>query len=263
MVDCEPIDHELRDCVFSHVEGFYKRYFEVKAWSVAVDELARELSPATADIPRILGSHESLSTWLTLLLSHPRAVNLITSRFRVQEGRGARLIYLEAPDHSDSTSPGTRIRLFGQVNPLGTPESTVLDFLEHARTVFAACPTRLFLHAFRLHGAILELWMFDRSGAYSSPPLDIAHCPGLLVKTLAGYALMTDEEVGLSPFIRHDGLGSRFITFANPTDLDAQRFYLQEQPATPHPARYTNRHLSSSNSPDATKPTTESLRCYN
>ncbi|KAK0703114.1 hypothetical protein B0T26DRAFT_815312 [Lasiosphaeria miniovina] len=76
-----------------------------------------------------------------------------------------------------------------------------------AQHVFKTQPARLFLHAFLVRGATLELWVFNRSGAYSSGHLDLAQSPHLFVQALAGYAMMSDEECGINTFVKR--LGSK------------------------------------------------------
>lgn len=82
-------------------------------------------------------------------------------------------------------------------------DDDILRFCERARQVFKAQSARCFVHGFLVRGAMLELWVFDRSGAYSSERLDLAQKPDLLVRALAGYTLMTDEEAGFNTFIKH------------------------------------------------------------
>ncbi|KAI1109323.1 kinase-like domain-containing protein [Nemania sp. NC0429] len=90
----------------------------------------------------------------------------------------------------------------------------ILRFCEGALQVFKAQPARCFSHGFLLCGTTLELWVFDRSGAYSSEKLNLAGRPGLLVQTLASYAMMSDEEVGFNTFVKRLGSGSdSYVTF--------------------------------------------------
>lgn len=56
--------------------------------------------------------------------------------------------------------------------------------------------------------------MFDRSGAYSSEKLDLVQRPDLLIKIMASYAMMSDEEAGFNSFIRRDELGS-YVAFGS------------------------------------------------
>lgn len=50
----------------------------------------------------------------------------------------------------------------------------------------------------------MRLWMFDRSGPYTSEKFDIHKEPERFVTVVAGYALMTDAELGLNTFVRRD-----------------------------------------------------------
>ncbi len=53
--------------------------------------------------------------------------------------------------------------------------------------------------------------MVDRSGAYSSEKFDIYKEPERFVKVIAGYALMSDAELGLNTFIKRDGNGKYIV----------------------------------------------------
>ncbi|KAA6406909.1 MAG: uncharacterized protein FRX48_09207 [Lasallia pustulata] len=50
----------------------------------------------------------------------------------------------------------------------------------------------------------MRLWMFDRSGPYNSENFDIHKEPERCIRVIAGYALMTDAELGLNTFIKRD-----------------------------------------------------------
>jgi len=69
--------------------------------------------------------------------------------------------------------------------------------------VFKAQQTIYFLHGFLVHGSTLELWVFDRSGAYSSEKFDLLQRSNLLIYTLCAYAWMSDEEAGFKSFVKH------------------------------------------------------------
>ena len=73
------------------------------------------------------------------------------------------------------------------------------------RDIFSAQPTRRFVHGFLLFGTQMQLWIFDRSGAYSSDTFDILQQPDRFIRAITGYALMTDEELGIDTFIKRDG----------------------------------------------------------
>ncbi len=77
----------------------------------------------------------------------------------------------------------------------------------------------------------MELWMFDRSGAFSSEQLDLAGQPSLL-RIMASYASMADEEVGFTSFIQRDGRGS-YVAFGGPDEHETERLYLVKPIAAP------------------------------
>ena len=47
----------------------------------------------------------------------------------------------------------------------------------------------------------MELWVFDRSGCYSSGEFDIHKEPERFIRAIAGYAIMSDQELGLDIFV--------------------------------------------------------------
>ncbi len=88
------------------------------------------------------------------------------------------------------------------------PAEQKLKFKQLARsmrTIFTHQPTRRFIHGFIWFGAWLELYVFDRSGPYASSLINIHQNPKKVVTIFAGYAMMTDEELGLDTFIQHEG----------------------------------------------------------
>ncbi|UKZ48431.1 hypothetical protein TrVGV298_002654 [Trichoderma virens] len=68
------------------------------------------------------------------------------------------------------------------------------------RNIFAAQPTRFFVHAFSLTGTEIETWVFDRSGPYSGAAFDINDEPDKFIQIMCGYLMMSDEEFGLDTF---------------------------------------------------------------
>ncbi|KFY98879.1 hypothetical protein V498_01166 [Pseudogymnoascus sp. VKM F-4517 (FW-2822)] len=51
----------------------------------------------------------------------------------------------------------------------------------------------------------MRLWVFDRSGLYSSEKFDIYKELERFIQVIAGYALMMDAELGLNTYIGRDG----------------------------------------------------------
>ena len=56
-------------------------------------------------------------------------------------------------------------------------KSLLLQLSRYMRDVFTAQPTRSFIHGFFLYGNLMELWVFDCSGPYSSGAFNIHEKP--------------------------------------------------------------------------------------
>ncbi|KAL5354469.1 hypothetical protein ACLOAV_000558 [Pseudogymnoascus australis] len=82
---------------------------------------------------------------------------------------------------------------------------TLLQLAGYAREVFGSQPDRRFVPGFTICGTLMRLWVFDRSGPYSSEKFDIHKEPERFVRVITGYVLMTDAELGMNTFIRRDG----------------------------------------------------------
>jgi hypothetical protein len=87
---------------------------------------------------------------------------------------------------------------------------TLIQLAGYAREVFGSQPDRRFVPGFTICGSLMRLWVFDRSGPYNSEKFDIHMEPERFVRVIAGYALMTEPELGLNTFIKHDG-NSKYI----------------------------------------------------
>ena len=71
--------------------------------------------------------------------------------------------------------------------------------------------------------------MFDRSGPYSSGEFDIHKEPEQFIRAITGYAMMSDEELGLDTFVERDG-GDLFITITEDATRDEKRLQLVSDP---------------------------------
>src|SRR5436309_5172942 len=79
---------------------------------------------------------------------------------------------------------------------------------------------RLFLHGFVIRESMVELWIFDRSRPYSCGKFDLHEGPDRFIKVMAGYTMMSHEELGLNTYIMLKGKGK----------TKEQRLYLEEEP---------------------------------
>ncbi len=97
------------------------------------------------------------------------------------------------------------------------------------RDMFTAQLTRRFIHGFFLSGTTMELWVFDRSGPYSSGEFDIHKEPEQFIRAIVGYAMMSDEGLGLDTFVERDG-EDRFITIIEDVTGKERRLQLEQDP---------------------------------
>ena len=108
-------------------------------------------------------------------------------------------------------------------------KAKLLQIGRYVRDVFSVQPTRRYVHAFTLCGNDMQAWVFDRSGPYSSTAFDIHEEPERFIRTIAGYVMMSDEELGLDNLIeRHDG--DRFITVVEDATGKERRLQLDPAP---------------------------------
>jgi Fungal protein kinase len=54
--------------------------------------------------------------------------------------------------------------------------------------------------------------VFDWFGLYSCEPFDFRKEPEHLITIIAGYSMVSDEELGVNEFLREDG-GNKYILF--------------------------------------------------
>ncbi|KAI0187941.1 serine/threonine-protein kinase Sgk2 [Astrocystis sublimbata] len=73
------------------------------------------------------------------------------------------------------------------------------------RGIFIDQPTRRFVYVFTFSAFMMELWVFDRSGVYSSGAFNIYDKPDIFARAIVGYATMDDNAMGLDMFIEREG----------------------------------------------------------
>ncbi|KAF3015141.1 hypothetical protein E8E15_002460 [Penicillium rubens] len=221
----QSLRNELKGNIFRNVDGFYAKYFEGKSWSGAVQNKLEEtksadiVSKLSAGVPGI-AHFDPLVEWLAEFQTLFFTVDQANFRFHSQPLSNASstsqaVIYLET---SSLQSVAGSTRVFGEFHQgsgsvLADDDDDILRFCERAQQVFKAQSARCFVHGFLVRGTTLELWAFDRSGAYSGKRLDLTQRPDLLVRTLAGYALMSDEEVGFNTFVKNAPGSDSYVAF--------------------------------------------------
>ncbi|KAK2609205.1 hypothetical protein QQS21_002287 [Conoideocrella luteorostrata] len=222
----ESFRDEMKGNTIRNVNDLFAKYFEGKSWSVDVQNKLQETK--SADIVSKLSAgvsgiaqFDALAEWLAEFQNLFFTVDQSGYRFHSQpfSSTGSTpwtSLYLET-SHLQSVAGSTRV--FGEFHHDGTSAldddgDEILRFCGRALQLFKVQSARCFVHGFLVRGTTLELWVFDRSGAYSSKKLDLAQKPDLLVRTMASYTLMSDEEAGFNTFVKRLAPGpDSYITF--------------------------------------------------
>ncbi|EQL28197.1 hypothetical protein BDFG_09031 [Blastomyces dermatitidis ATCC 26199] len=226
------IFEEICGCTFRDVEGFFDKYFEKKDWSDKVDIICqRVLDPDSDDnwaqFPDPPTQDAVLAWWFHLqadLLSESRSIYYTTASKADLTGSKVEwqvdlLLRARGGSISQNKHNWRDILVVGELKKpkekIGT-KTTLLQISRCVREVFAAQPTRRFIHAFAVCGTKLEAWVFDRSGPYSSGVINVYTDSRRFFQVLVGYTMMSDEELGLDTFISRDEGGSKSITVKRP-----------------------------------------------
>ena len=133
--------------------------------------------------------------------------------------------------HAPSSDPleWANVRVIGEHTASIKSGEKFLQLARYARNVFSAQPRRKFVHGFIISHTKLELHVFDRSGTFCSEPFDIHDEPERFIRPIAGYCMMSDEELGLDTFIEREGL-MEFITVADEDSGENWRLQLESWP---------------------------------
>jgi hypothetical protein len=236
------IFEEISRCTYRNVGGFFRKYFEGKEWT----ERSKEVYNAVKDL------HVD-GRWTNF--PDPPVQNAVWEWLRSFQGEflsDTQGIYYTTRSTSDLTGAEARRQLdlfikrrsntagpthdWKDVHVIGEHKQSeerlkplLLQLGRYVRDVFTAQPTRRFIHGFFLHGTTMELWVFDRSGPYSSGRFDIHKEPEQFIRVIAGYAMMSDEELGLDTFVERDG-EDLFITITEDANGEEKRIQLKQDP---------------------------------
>ncbi|EEH20420.1 hypothetical protein PABG_02679 [Paracoccidioides brasiliensis Pb03] len=222
------IFEEICDCTFQNVEGFFNKYFKGKDWSDKADAICQHvLAPDSdenwAQFPDPPMQSDVLTWWFQLqkrLLSESRSIYSTTvSKANLTGSKAERQLDLLLKARSTSLSQDKHdwrdILVIGELKKSEKEiraKDTLLQISCYVLDVFAAQPTRRFVHAFTVCGTKMEMWVFDRSGPYSSGIIDVNTDRRQFLQVFVGYTMMSDEELGLDTFIARNEDGSKSIT---------------------------------------------------
>ena len=205
------------DKVVRNIPGFFDKYFSTQLWTTSVQKILKQQEIAQClsrfDVQVLKNSQKgALQEWILDLQALTRGM----TRLDLFHQPGADLdktsqFHLCYRKRSKNGS-GEHIEVFGEYHPSSDEEATpdnyesLLPFFSRVQQVFAQQPTRRFLHAFMISGSMLELWVVDRSGAFSSGILSLEEAPDLLGRVLTTYAIMDDTDLGLNSFLLYDAV---------------------------------------------------------
>jgi hypothetical protein len=240
--------HEFLHCTYRNVEGFFPKYFEGKKWCGRAQKIYtslkdRHVDGRWADFPDP-PVESAVWDWLSGIqdefLTNARGIYYTTSTIADLTGAEAqRQLDIFVKQKTDIEGPRhdwKDVRIIGEHRASNNQwKDKFLQLGRYVRDVFSVQPTRRFIHAFTLLGTTMELWVFDRSGPYSSGPFDINKEPEKFIRALVGYALMSDHELGLDTFIQDNRRG-RFITITHDVTGKKTKIQLEQQPMVIHQA---------------------------
>ena len=244
------IFEEIFSCTYRDVGGFFEKYFDKADKADQVDKIfqatmARYVDGKWTDFPNPPGQARVLDWFFRFqsdFFPDQRGVYYtMCNRSLAGSDAKRRLDLLVRKRHQEAPAPAP--------TPAPTPEHNwrdvwvigelkegpfedkplLIQLAGYAREVFASQPTRRFVHGFTIRITRMQLWVFDRSGPYSSTEFDIHKQPERFVQVIAGYLMMSDVELGLDTFVEHHK-NDQFITVKESSGICERRLQLDPEP---------------------------------
>ncbi|KAI5917190.1 serine/threonine-protein kinase Sgk2 [Camillea tinctor] len=222
---------EIKNCTFRNVGGFWDKFFDPKSWRKEQNAMFQGIMTAHdgkrwTNFPTV-PDEKPVWDWLRSLEEHylgnaPYKLHTTRTANQFKERKGQMDLFLQKPTkelqkpatETDDTFWYKDVLVIGeQKKSFNTSrfKADLLQLTRYVRSVFADQPTRRFVHAFSFCASKIELWIFDRSGAYSSGLFDIHDEPDKFARALVGYTTMDDDLMGLDTLVeRRDG--HRYVT---------------------------------------------------
>ena len=239
------IFEEIKHCTWRNVGGFDGKYFEGKEWTPKSKDIYDQVSSQFVngrwtdfpDPPLESQVFDWLDKFQKDFLSDARGQYVrVEVPGELTGGEAPRqldifLIRKTRFMENSKLHDWKDIQVIGEhkSNPNFAFKPLHLQMSRYVREAFIAQPTRRFVHGFTLRGASMELWVFDRSGCFSSGSFDIHEQPQRFIGAIVGYAMMTDEELGLDTFIQW-GTEGRFVDIKEFATEQKKRLELEMNP---------------------------------
>ena len=237
----DALKDELYDCSYVDVPGFFEKYFDDKSWTEKGEDIFKSVKHTHSDgrwttFPSDPIESAVWSWWSRFqhdYLTDSRGIYYTTGSKKEMTGldsEGQLDILLKRRDaRSSNPHDWADVCVIGEHTVSTGGGSKFLQLARYARQVFSAQPRRQFVHGFILSKTKLELGVFDRSGAFSAEPFDIHKEPERFIRTIAGYCMMSDEELGLDTFIEREGK-KEFVTVFDKVSGEHRRLQLETRP---------------------------------
>ncbi|KAI0130780.1 serine/threonine-protein kinase Sgk2 [Daldinia grandis] len=221
---------EIKHCVFRDVGGFWDKFFNSENWQKEQKAMLNGLLTAHdgkkwENFPHIT-DEKFVWDWLCsleerFLADAPYKLYTTTTANQFKERKGQMDLFLQKPPKETSSIFWYKhVFVVGEQKKsyaTGRFKQDLLQLTRYVRGVFADQPTRRFVHAFTFCASKMELWIFDRSGAYSSGVFDIHNEPDKFARAFIGYTTMNDDAMGLDTFIERED-GRRYVTLNDASD---------------------------------------------
>ena len=240
---------ELSGRTYTDVPKFVDKYFEHKPWSSQVEDILRELpeNDPLSNFPETLQPEEDdVWAWVELfqnthLSDAPNKYYRTRTKKELTGAPGDRQLDIFLKPHSvasDGVHDWKDCLVVGELTKSDIGKRSKEKFVQlatYVRNVFFAQPIRRFVHAFLVFGVQMQLWVFDRSGAYSCSSFNIRQEPQQFIRVLAGYAWMTAQELGLDTFVQW-AAPYPSVTLPDPATGKNHQFELEPSPFFQQPA---------------------------
>lgn len=207
---------EIKFTTYRSVGGFFEKFFGNPDWELRAREIYKSIEDwrvgerwvGLSDTP----SQTDFDTWVLnfqeMFLSSERGRFFTTKKSQDLSGsESLRQVDLLVKRSSGILHESDETHNWGDIWVVGEHKASysgvkgpLSQLAIYIREIFAAQPTRRFVHAFTICGTELETWVFDRSGCYSPSPFNIHKEPLRFVQVLTAYTMMNDEELGLNTF---------------------------------------------------------------
>ena len=244
--------YEIQHCTYRNVDGFFEKFFEDKSRERRSKVILRSVKrkkkqgqkwydgnrwTGITDQPEEEVMWEWLSRFQLEFLSNSPGLFYAARNTKELTGAEAKrqldvLMKMRTDGNNDAEHrhDGKDVRVIGELNQSEQDfKPLLLQLSRYARDVFTAQPTRRFLHAFSIQGKMMETWVFDRSGPYSSGEFDIHEEPEKFIKIITGYANMSDAELGLDTYIEQKGI-DRLVDISTDGSGERNRLQLEKIP---------------------------------